>query len=109
MELVINILLIAVIWVFILDLSGIIDEMENGLAKWLNVKKVHIPKPFSCSLCMTWWTGLIYLLVLNRCTLGGVAILAIACFCTPVIMNALALFRELLDKVLECFAKLLKL
>ena len=46
---------------FLIDISGIIDNIEWWLSKWLK-GKAKIPKPFSCSLCMTWWVGLIYII-----------------------------------------------
>ena len=45
---VINLLLINLILIYGLDISGFIQELEIGLAKWLKVKEITIPKPFSC-------------------------------------------------------------
>ena len=106
-ELMINLLLMTCIIVFIIDLSGVIDEMEKGLAKWLKVKTVHIPKPFSCSLCMTWWSGLLYLILAQALTWKMVGYLALLSFFTPVIYNALRFFRDLFDKFIDCLYKLL--
>ena len=44
-----DLFLIALICVVIIDISGFIGEIEDILAKWLKVKSVRIPKPFSCS------------------------------------------------------------
>lgn len=56
-----NLFIINLILVFIIDLSGFIPSLESGLARLLKFK-VRIPRPFSCSLCMTFWLGIIYIL-----------------------------------------------
>lgn len=97
----INLLLITLITVFIIDLSGIIDELEHSLSKWLNKKSVHIPKPFSCSLCMTWWTGLIYLLVIHNFTFITIAYCALLAYLTPVFGALMQLVKDLLTKAVN--------
>lgn len=104
----IELLILTAIIVFIIDLSGVIEEMESGLAKWLKVKKARIPKPFSCSLCMTWWIGLIYLICVNSFTLGWIAYVAVLSYLTPVIYNALTLIRDLLNKGIDIIGKVFK-
>lgn len=105
----IELLILTAIIVFIIDLSGVIEEMESGLAKWLKVKKARIPKPFSCSLCMTWWTGLIYLICVNSFTLGGVAYVAMLSYLTPVIYNALTFVFDIPNKVISVISRALGL
>lgn len=51
--------------VFIVDLSGWTETWLGWLSRWLG-HPVKSLKPFSCSLCMTWWTGIIYLLCTGR-------------------------------------------
>lgn len=73
-----NLLFLSLIIVFIIDYSGIVQEVEEVLQKWLKMpNKAHIPKPFSCSLCMTWWTGLIYLIIAGQFTFMAVAYVAL--------------------------------
>ena len=105
----IELLILTAIIVFIIDLSGVIEEMESGLAKWLKVKKARIPKPFSCSLCMTWWSGLIYLICVNSFTLGWIAYVALLAYLTPVIYNALTLVYDILNKVISVIGRALRL
>lgn len=54
-----NIFIINLLVVFVVDLSGFIPELESIISKRFHFK-ARIPKPFSCSLCMTFWLGLIY-------------------------------------------------
>lgn len=100
-----NLFLIALIMVLIIDISGFIQELEVGLAKWLKVKKVHIPKPFSCSFCCTWWSGLIYLLVVGKVSLLTLALTLLMSYATPLIYNTLVLIRECVNKVLDWLGK----
>ena len=50
--------------VYIIDSSGFITSLSQWLWTKLNPRKEWlgqlIPKPFSCSLCFTFWTCLIY-------------------------------------------------
>lgn len=59
-----NIICITVIVCYILDISGFIDEMKFSIRKWLNIKSSISLKPFDCSLCMSHWLNLIYILYL---------------------------------------------
>ena len=56
-----NLFIINLILVFIIDLSGFIPSLESGLSRLFGFK-VRIPRPFSCALCMTFWTGMVYIL-----------------------------------------------
>ena len=90
----INLLIITCLIVFVIDLSGFVDSAEDALSKWLG-HTAKIPKPFSCSLCMTWWIGLVYLIISSSMTwlwIGGVALCS---FLTPVIGEVLMTVRDL--------------
>lgn len=95
----INLLVIAFLVVFIIDLSGIIEELEKMIAKWLKVSKVHIPKPFSCSLCSTWWLGLLYLIIIGNFTIAMVGYVALLAYLTPIWMNVLIALKDVLGKI----------
>ena len=60
----INILTITVICCYILDISGFIDEIKQRIMKWLSIKQEISLKPFDCSLCMSHWINLFYILYL---------------------------------------------
>ena len=96
-------LMISLVMVFIVDLSGVIGEIEEILAKMLGISpsRVHIPKPFSCSLCMTWWTGLIYLVVTGYLNWISIAYVALLAYLTPVFKDLLLWLRDILTLVIE--------
>lgn len=91
---------ITFICVFIIDISGFIDEVEMMLGKWLK-GKVIIPKPFSCSLCMSWWVNLVYLLCIGQFTLTNITIVALFAILTPVISSFVIWVRETLTWVIN--------
>ena len=101
-----NIFLISIIWVIIIDISGIINEAEKGIAKWLKVGKVHIPKPFSCSFCMTWWSALLYIILNHHFTLVWITISLLMSYLTPVFYNLLILIRECVLKIINWFGNI---
>ena len=64
-----NLFLISVICVLIIDLSGFIDSLKYGLSKLLTKNKLasidYRLKPIDCSLCMSFWISLIYILCIG--------------------------------------------
>ena len=98
-----EIIYIAIICVVIIDLSGFIQELEQMLKKWLKIQKgeVRIPKPFSCSLCMCFWTGLIYLLCTGQFTFFMIAYVLLISILTPQIKDLIYLFKDTIDFILR--------
>ena len=100
-----DILLIAVIIVVIIDISGFTDSLKSGLKRLLTKGRMSDPyyplKPFDCSFCMTWWTGLIWLLVIHNVTLWMLAYLLLICVMTPVIKDVIILIRETMLKIIK--------
>lgn len=101
----IDILLIAVIVVCIVDISGFTDSWKSALKKVLTKGRMSDPyytlKPFDCSFCMTFWTGLIWLLVIHNVTLWMLAYLLLICVMTPVIKDVIILIRETMLKIIK--------
>lgn len=96
----INLLIIQLIIVFVIDISGFIDEgIEPALAKILKQKKVKLKKPFSCSLCMTTWIGLIYILIYGSFTIPMIGYVFLLAYLTPIAYNFLLMVREALTKI----------
>ena len=97
-----------VIIVFVIDLSGVITEAENKLSKWLNVK-CHIPKPISCSLCLTWWVGLTYLIITSTFTIPMITYVALLSYMTNPMYNILLFIRDLLNHIVDLLYKFLNI
>lgn len=71
--------LIMAVVTFGIDCTDIIASLEDALARWLHrpAGTVHIKKPFSCSLCSTWWCCLAYCAITGNLTLEAVALSAL--------------------------------
>lgn len=103
-----NLLYIALIVVFIIDHSGIIDSIKGALSKWLKVRDIRL-KPFDCSLCMTWWCGLLYIIIAEHFTLGNIVAVAMFALFADKLAELLSLVRDLIAKTIETIYKLLKI
>lgn len=94
----IDLFLIAIIVVSIVDISGFTDSWKCSLKKVLTKGRMSDPnysmKPFDCSLCMTFWIGLIWMLVMNKFSLWMMAYLLLLSVMTPVIKDIIILVRE---------------
>lgn len=99
-----EILLLAAIVVFVVDLSGFTESWRRPLSDWLRRKTGYIIKhfpPFDCSLCLTFWAGLIWLAVRSAFTLPNVAFVCLASYLTIPIGTTLTALRDLLLAVLN--------
>ena len=96
---IIELILIQLIIVFIIDLSGAADSLKLFISKILTKGKIQTTnfdlKPFTCSLCMTWWTGLIYLLICHSFTIPYIALVALLSYFTPLSSSILLLIKDL--------------
>lgn len=112
---IVNILLITTIIVFIVDLSGAIENLVKPIVKhFLHIpphKDITLPL-IECSLCVTWWTGLIYICIVsiaNTFTFNQflilVSMLAVVSFLTSSIKDILILIKDLIIRFIEVFYK----
>lgn len=114
LTIIINIILLATIIVFIVDLSGAIEHLVKPIVKYF----LHIPPHkditlplIECSLCVTWWIGLIYVCIVSIANsftnqfLILVSVLALVSFLTPVIKDILVLIKDLIIRFIEVFYK----
>lgn len=102
----IDITLLAAVTVFIVDLSGFTSTWKGWLGKWLGVQIGNVP-PFDCSLCMTFWVGVAYMLF-ARCF--SIPLLAYVCglaFCSTLISEIFLDIRELAAALVRLIWKLI--
>lgn len=105
-----DILLIAAIYVFALDVSGFWQEATAAVKAWLTRGQFRTPidiKPFSCSLCMTFWTGIVYLVFTDSLTLPLTAYVCLVAMLTPRIADLLHVVDNLLAKIFNQINKIL--
>ena len=105
----INLLLITTILVFIIDLSGFTQSVQTFLKKWLKTNKDIVIKPFMCSLCMTFWIGIIYLIAINQFTLIYFGFICLLSYMTPVIRDILKLIQDFIIAVINAIYNIFNL
>lgn len=100
-----NILLLSFIVVMIIDVSGFVDELKSVIKSILTNGKMSDPnyslKPFDCSLCMTFWTGIVYLLIINNLTLFNITFTLFIAVMTPVIRDLIFMIREIMTYIIR--------
>lgn len=109
--LIFNLLYIAIILVFIIDYSGFIPTIEEAFSKRIlhSKFKFHIPKPFSCSLCSTFWAGLIYILCISEFNLFNLVLVCLVAASTIVLSELLEFARDFLVKIIYLIRELMKI
>lgn len=98
---------IQVIAVALIDCSGFIDWLKAKIARWLGIRGEISLKPFDCSLCVTHWSCLIWLLAS-----GNISLTAYMCGCllalmTTVTARGLAFVKYLLEKIIDYGEKII--
>lgn len=104
MKTLLDLLLIACVVVFAIDVSPFYRETTSAFVRWLTKGRVDEPlrlKPFSCSLCMTFWIGLLYLAICSHFTLGYIVALCLVSYLTTAIAMAYRLICDLLEKLID--------
>lgn len=108
----INLFILTCIIVFIIDLSGFVDEMVKRLYyKYIKVGDYHtlIPKlkPLTCSLCLSFWVGLIYLLITSQFTITMLGYVCLLAFLSPIIGDILVMIKDVINKIINLIYKLI--
>lgn len=102
---ILNLLLIQVIVVFIIDISGVIHYIKQWIWKILRGTKKYPDefelKPLSCSLCMMFWIGLIYLLITHTLTIPMIAYVTILSYTTTSTNLLLRGIKNNVDKLID--------
>lgn len=101
MNTLLNLFLISIIVCFIVDCSGIMTDIRKKVADIIYKKtKMKVDpmelklKPMCCSLCMTWWTGIIYLLFAGEFTIINLAVVAVLALLASNISGFLMLLKD---------------
>lgn len=99
---ILDLFLITIIICFLIDISGIIETIEWWLSKWLKVS-CKVPKPFSCSLCMTFWVGLIWISIFDF-TLFNLLFVCLFAALSEEISNFIIIIKQLVHWVIDAIA-----
>ena len=95
-----DLLLLTAIIVFVVDLSGWSGTLLDLLSRYLG-KTVTDFKPFTCSLCMTFWGGLAYLLITNQVSIPSLALVCAMAFLSRPMAELLQKINDILIRLLQ--------
>lgn len=106
---ILNLFLISVIWVLILDCSGFMTHFKAFLGRILKIspqiaQNISL-KPIDCSFCMTWWSGLIYLFVINKISFLTITLVLLCSFFTTSTKDFLYLVQDLITWAINKISK----
>lgn len=108
----IHLILIAAIVIFIVDISGAVDSLKSGL-KWILTRgkmknSDYSLKPFDCSLCMTFWCGIIYLLCTGNFTLPYLGFVCLLSCFSGLIKSTILLVEDVLITIIQIIYKIIE-
>ena len=92
-----DIITIAILCCFVVN-SGAIDSLKRVIWRWLkgDAPFRYFPlKPLDCELCLTWWSGLVYIIISGNLSLLAILCVALVAWCTPVIVELLNLLVDI--------------
>ena len=103
----IDLLLLAAITIYIVDLSGFTEEWRGALARRIGAKQLRPIKPFDCGQCMTWWVGIIYSLCVGEFSIPILAYIAALSFLSLPIGQIMIFIKEgmlsLINKMMQLY------
>lgn len=106
MKAIIDIILVALVTIYIVDLSGFTETLLKVISAYKG-RKITELKPFSCSLCMVWWVCLIYAAIVGNLTIPVVALIALLSLLSVPFGQLLILIRDAFLKVINKLMELL--
>ena len=89
-----HLFLVALVTIYIVDISGFTESWRDALAGVLHVSRLRSLKPFDCGKCMTWWVCLIYPICTGDISLGTIAFAALLSHLSNPIGEGLIFIRE---------------
>lgn len=104
--------LITLIIVYIWDISGFVPSVKRFILKKLTKATNPDPnkvtwKPWDCSMCMTVWIGLTWLLICHQFTIPLIAYVMLMSFMTVPIAAVLNLVHDILSWLVTKINKLI--
>ena len=102
---------LALLWaviVFVVDLSGFTDTWLGWLSRFTaryGYPPVRSLRPFSCSLCTTWWCGIAYALAVGEFSLPVLAYIAALAFLSITLRELFIFISETLTTTIAKLSK----
>lgn len=108
MTIYLDLLLVATLVIFVVDLSGFRETMLE-VASHLAGRRVREIRPLTCSLCMTWWTTLLVALCTGSLTLPVASYCAALAYASGTISQLIILTNDGVLALIRLLARLMKL
>lgn len=97
---IIDLILIHLIIVYVLDISGFVDDgIQPFFVKYFHGKLKT--KPFLCSRCQSLWIGLAYIAIMGKFTLAYIGFCMLLSFLAPVTMLMLTGIYDFLVRIFQ--------
>lgn len=96
-----HLILVALVTIYIVDISGFTESWRDALARMLHVSRLRPLPPFDCGKCMTWWVCLIYPVFTGDFSLGTVAFAALLSHLSIPIGESLIFIREWMNTIID--------
>lgn len=97
-------LYIMLICVLVIDQFHFVDEITTIISGWMTKGQIKKPmniKPFSCSLCMTFWLSLFYIIFTNQFSILTVLYILLLSYLTTIANQIFTLIKMLITKFLD--------
>lgn len=101
MKIYIDIFTLALVVIYIIDVSGFTESWRDGLAKALSIKQLRPLPPFDCSKCAVWWTGIIYALTQRELDIYTIAFSALLSLLSVPFGQLMLCIRENLNSLIN--------
>ena len=91
----------------ILDQLHFVDDFTSTIKSILTRGKFRNPiniKPFSCSVCMSFWTNLIYIIIIGKFSIFMIGYILLLSWSAPVINAIFTLLKNLFIKLTNTLA-----
>lgn len=97
-----DIILISLVCVFVIDCTDIIPTLKRRISNIIYHRDVDISiKPFECSLCMSFWCGLAYLLCTHSFSLPLLFLVCLSSYFTPVYKELYNLLTDMTQTLID--------
>ena len=104
----IDCLLITICWVIILDQLHFFEDFTSSVKSLLTKGKFRNPiniKPFNCSVCMSFWTNLIYIIIIGNFSIFMIGYILVLSWTTPIINSIFTLLKNAVIKFINILAE----
>lgn len=104
----IDCLLITICWVIILDQLHFFEDFTSTIKSILTKGKFRNPiniKPFNCSVCMSFWCNLIYIIIIGKFSIFMIGYILLLSWSAPIISSVFTLLKNAIIKFINILAE----